>query len=139
MWNDYIKLVNTSFTSQIFFCGMDFLKIIFFSFFYWSIVDTQCYISFRLQHSDSTSYLLCYAHHKCRFYLSPYSAIEVTLTIFPMLYLLSSWHSFHNWKPVSPTPFHPFCFPLPPLFSSNHRFSVFLSLSAFGLFICFVF
>lgn len=36
-------------------------------------------------------YTLCYAHCKCSYHLSPYNAIIIPLTTFPLLYLLLSW------------------------------------------------
>lgn len=62
-------------------------------FFDWSIVDNQCYVSFRCTTSwvHMIYMLYCYAHHKCNYHLSPYKTITIPLTIFLMLYLLAPW------------------------------------------------
>ena len=64
---------------------------VFLSFFNWSIVDKYCYISFRCTHSDLTTLCIILFYHKCSYHLSPYNTIKITLTIFPMYYLLFPW------------------------------------------------
>ena len=107
------------------------LLISFFKKFYLSTGDTQCYI-----HGDSTS-LLCYAHRKCRYGLSPHDTITMPVAVFPMLCLLFPWLT--NWITGSlylPLPITHFA-PSPPSPSGNHQFvfCIYKSDSAFCSFV----
>ena len=70
-------------------------------------------------------YILCYAHHKGSYHLSPYNAITTSLTAFFMLCCLFSWliHSIteslfsHIISPILPLPLYPFSLATITLFS----------------------
>lgn len=89
------------------------------------IVETQCYVSFRCAAWWFHSCMLCCAHHKCSYHLSPYSAIVYIPSALPFIPMT------YSPGPILPTP------PFP--FATASLFSVFICLLLlFCLFICFV-
>jgi len=103
-------------------------------FFNWNIIELQCYVSFRYTSSDSTLYTLCYAQHK-----SPYSTVTVPLTIPYAVPFILVTHSFHYWKPVSPTLLHLFCHsPTTSPLATTYLFSVFIYRSVCFILSCFL-
>lgn len=84
-------------------------------------------------------YTLCCAYRKCTYHLLSYNVFTISQTVFPMLYLSSLWHWFHNWKPVFPNS-SSLILHCP---SANYHFvlCIYGSASTFviSLFMCFVF
>ena len=117
--------------------GKDFL-----SFFYWSIVDTQCHIHFRnptqlmnmfIHSIVLTARVATTCHHAVL--LQYYWLYFLCCTLCPITY------SFHNWKFVSSPPPSHLSHTHLSLPSGKYQFvvGIYGSVSAFCWFICFVF
>ena len=97
------------------YCLSNLFKIIT-DFFYLSIVDTKCYISFRWYTIVLPQVCIMRPSVTVQCCYSIIDYIPHAVPFIPVTY------SFHNWKPVSPTPLHLFCPSPHPCPSGNHSF-----------------